>query len=178
MSFFDILESNHNGNINDDEKQQYERLKSKQIKSYSLLNDKTTREELALDKSLLSRKYQDYLKEIRTPRTCITCHEQYIPEDNFRMRSCYSHVYEYTDMYTGRFQCCGGSLHSLGCVSAIHFSRLSQKRETFKDPLNSKIKIPAELIDHGLVLFEPLLLESKKIEEQFYSMTCFAITPI
>lgn len=96
----------------------------------------------------LRHQYKEYIDDIECIHTCVTCGKGFQFKQNFQGHFCFTH----TGFLNGvnRWECCGATRTSLGCVSSVHFKKVESRDEVVFNPLKL-INVPIELVEHGIV---------------------------
>lgn len=121
----------------------------------------------------LKARYSEFLEALTTLHVCVTCKQEYFPTKNYNGYFCYVHK-GFLDA-TDRWECCGESRYSNGCVPSIHFKQMSVKEETKLRPL-MVLNVPKDLVDLGIVRINRWLFSEKYAApdalEDCYQMYC------
>lgn len=106
----------------------------------------------------LRGRYAALIRQSGELRTCIQCDNRYRPRDNMRARECWMHSGHIVE---GRlWSCCGSPRDILGCISCMHTDSQAILMSMHRDPFNSYLELPAEVLDFGLVPFNPKIVEN------------------
>lgn len=105
----------------------------------------------------LRGKYAVLVRQSEELRDCLHCLGRYRPRDNLRSRACWMHPGRL--IYGHVWSCCDSPSDIIGCVSCMHADTEAVLASIHKDPLNSYLELPAEVLDFKLVPFNANIVE-------------------